>query len=125
LVRGTQAPAADPALHAATPVGQRLLGLLQDGQTLTCLFRTDILRRTRVLRTPQGSVELAFDEGSISAGERKLAVHELEIELKSGSPLAVIATAQRWVARHGLWLDTRSKAERGDLLARGETMAPP
>src|ERR1043165_6736529 len=29
------------------------------------------------------------------------------------------------VCSSDLWLDTRSKAERGDLLARGETMAPP
>jgi inorganic triphosphatase YgiF len=123
--RPGDAPAADPALHAATPVGQRLLALLKSSPNLDCVFRTDILRRHRVLRTRQGSVELAFDEGSIEAGGRKLPVRELEIELVSGSPQAVIATARTWVARHGLWLDTRSKAERGDLLARGETMAEP
>jgi inorganic triphosphatase YgiF len=120
-----QAPAVDPALHAATPVGQRLVALLESAPALGCVFRTDIRRRKRVLRTPHGRVELAFDEGSIESGGRKLAVRELEIELVSGSVQAVIATAQRWVARHGLWLDTRSKAERGDLLARGETMAAP
>jgi CHAD domain-containing protein len=36
----------------------------------------------------------------------------------------VIHTARRWAARFDLWLDGRSKAERGDLIARGETMAP-
>ncbi len=127
LPAGTGAESvADPSLHAGTAVGERLLKLLAELPTpvLQALFRTDIRRRSRQLRTRQGVVELAFDEGAIIAGERRLPVCELEIELVSGSPLAVVDTARRWSRRHGLWLDTRSKAERGDLLARGETMAP-
>ena len=124
--QGNDLGVADPQLHAGTPVGDRLLKLLQaaPSATLACLFRTDIRRRSRQLRTRQGVVELAFDEGAIVAGERRWPVCELEIELVSGSPLAVIDTARRWMPRHGLWLDARSKAERGDLLARGEVMAP-
>lgn len=126
LPPGPQAPqAADPSRHAGTGVGDRLIALLdQGGEDLLPLFRTDIRRRSRSLRTRHGVVELAFDDGVIVAGERRWPVCELEIELVSGSPLAVVATGRRWVARHGLWLDTRSKAERGDLLARGETVAP-
>jgi triphosphatase len=118
---------ADPARHAGSPIGERLAKLLAEhpSQPLQCLFRTDIRRRSRRLSTRQGTVELAFDEGVIVAGERRLAVCELEIELVDGSALAVVATARRWVRRHGLSLDTRSKAERGDLLSRAETMAPP
>lgn len=116
---------ADPALHAGTAVGDRLLALLSqhDGSPLALQYRTDIRRRTRQLRTRLGKVELAFDEGAILAGDRRLRVCELEIELVQGSPLAVIATARQWVLRHGLWLDTRSKAERGDMLSRGDSMA--
>jgi triphosphatase len=132
--RGASAamPALDPALHAGTPVGERLLALLATPPPtpLEALYRTDIRRRTRVrpLRwpgRPPARVELAFDRGRINAGARSIEVSELEIELLAGSPQAVIETARRWVARHGLWLDGRSKAERGDLLARGETVAPP
>jgi len=118
--------AANPALHAGTPAGDRLRALLDESPAPVLLpqFATDVLRRTREVRTRDGVVELAFDEGAIVAGDRRMPVCELEIELVSGSPLAVVATARRWVLRHGLWLDMRTKAERGGLLARGDTMAP-
>lgn len=123
---GTVAPDADPALHAGTPAGDKLLALLDKhpGTVLSVLFGTNILRRTRVQRVATlGTVELAFDEGSILAGDARTGVCELEIELLGGSPMAVIETARRWLPRYGLWLDTRSKAERGDMLARGMVMA--
>jgi inorganic triphosphatase YgiF len=121
-----EAPMADPSLHAETEVGRRLLGVIGSAwaPALQCLYRTDVWRRTRRLRTRLGHVELAFDEGRIVAGDRQRRLSELEIELLGGSPLAVLETARRWVARHGVTLDTRSKSELGDLLARGETMAP-
>ena len=124
LLGMTQAHA-DPVLHASVPVGERLLELLKTSGPLQETFRTDIRRRTRELRNRFGVVELAFDEGVIVAGDRRLPVHELEIELLRGSPLAVLAAARGWVKRHGLWLDTRSKAQRGDMLARDEAQAPP
>ena len=127
LASGTAPPLADPARHAGTPVGDRLLALLtaHPGEALGVRFRTDMLRRTRLLRTAHGQVELAFDEGHIVAGEARISLCELEIELKQGAVLAVIDTARRWVPRHGLWFDSRSKAERGDMLARGEAVAAP
>ena len=124
-------PPVDPALHAGTPPGDGLLRLLAQApeDPLRTLYRTDILRRTRALAVrlpgrPAGQVELAFDDGRIVAGEREIPVCELEIELLTGTPHAVIETARRWTARHGLWLDGRSKAERGDLLAQGLRVAP-
>lgn len=119
-------PVPDAALHAGTSGGDRLQALLADAPdaTLACTYRTDIRRVRRTLRTRAGSVELAFDEGTIEAGGRRLPVLELEIELVRGSPAAVLAVARRWIERHGLWIDVRSKAERGDLLARDEAMAP-
>ena len=123
---GSVAPDADPALHAGTPAGDKLLALLEahPGTVLSVLFGTNILRRTRAQRVATlGTLELAFDEGSIHAGNARTGVCELEIELLDGSPLAVIKTARRWLPRYGLWLDTRSKAERGDMLARAMVMA--
>jgi triphosphatase len=126
---GAAMPAIAPELHAGTAVGVRLLALLAPDAALQTLYRTDIRRRGRVAWVrgegrPQARVELAFDQGRIEAGTTAIEVCELEIELLAGTPHAVIAAARRWQARFGLWLDGRSKAERGDLLARGERMAP-
>ncbi len=127
---GAAVPAIDPQLHTHTPVGAALLKVLHgtDG-ALAQVIGTDIWRRARTVRVAGGVVELAFDVGVIEASDamppRRLPVCELEIELKRGSPQAVVATAQRWVARHALWLDTRSKAELGHLLSHDDAMAVP
>ncbi|MDP9045879.1 MAG: CYTH domain-containing protein, partial [Pseudomonadota bacterium] len=109
---GTAAPPpVDPGLHAGSPAGERLLALLagSPGAGLQTLYRTDILRRRRLLVVrapdrPSAKVELAYDQGRIIAGEAVLAVSELEIELLAGTPAAVIETARRWIPRHGLWI---------------------
>jgi triphosphatase len=150
--RATMPPAAghaarpDLGLHAGGPAEAALRHALgwdpandPSGQVcgLVALYRTD-MRRTRVqlsvaAGTPQaGTVELALDEGDISAGEgaarQAVPVRELEIELLSGHPHAVILAARPWVQRFGLWLDTQTKAHRGDRLARqvidGEVVPP-
>lgn len=130
--RGAALPALDAARHAGHPAGERLLALLASlpADALVCLFRTDIWRLKRPLRTRRGVVELAFDEGFLIAdgaagGPQRLPVCELEIELLSGAPQAVLEVAQRHALRLGLWLDQRTKAQRGDMLARAEAMAPP
>ncbi len=127
-ISGVAVPVADPSRHAGTPVGERLLALLarHPAEVLSVRFSTDLMRRTRLVRTRLGVVELAFDEGHVAAGDGHAArspLCELEIELKRGSPQAVIDNARRWLPRHGLWLDSRSKAERGDMLARGVSVA--
>lgn len=93
------------------------------------LYRTD-MRRTRArLKVAEGTphagvVELALDEGAILAGGLQEPVRELEIELLSGHPQAVILAGQDWVHRFGLWLDTQTKAHRGDRLARLAATVP-
>ena len=132
LLPAGQPATLDLARHDGTPAGTALRAALaaHEGR-LAERFATDIRRTRRVVRTRSAagdgaSVELAFDEGWIvaHAGERprKLAVAEIEFELLEGSPQALLALASRWVQRHGLWLDVRSKAERGHGLASD---APP
>jgi len=113
-------PELDLARHDGTPAGTRLREALGGAMPVE-RFATDIVRWRRVVRT-RGSagtaiVELAFDEGQVRAGTADRAVCELEFELIDGAPSALPALAARWVARHGLWLDVRSKAEVGHRLA--------
>ena len=122
--RGTL-PGADWHRHAGTPVGERLAAVLKQrvgedaAPVVVAQYSTDIWRRHRDVRAAGGWVELAFDTGHLIAGEKRLPVCELEIELLRGRPGAVIDVARQWVVRHGLWLDVRSKSERGVRLASG------
>jgi inorganic triphosphatase YgiF len=124
--------APDLSLHQSPDVRQALMRDLgwhpdQDPQGrhlgLAQLYCTDMLR-TRAQVTLghgtawEGVVELALDLGQIKAGSLSEAVRELEIELVSGHPMAVINAGRDWVRRHGLWLDTQTKAHRGDRLSR-------
>ncbi len=117
----------DPARHGATPVGRRLLKLLKahGRPPLIEVFRTEVTRRRRLLRAHDAVVEWALDEGSLVAGGRLQAISELELEFKDGDPKGLLALAREWQARHGLWLDTASKAQRGTLLAAGRACADP
>jgi inorganic triphosphatase YgiF len=120
---GTQ-PVADPALHDGTPAGESLRKALGD-EPLLPVYGTEVLRTRRLLRAAGCSVELAFDEGALVAGDQRWPICELEFELKSGNPGALLALASRWVERHGLTLDVRTKAERGERLARGLRLGAP
>ena len=130
----------DLSLHLGSPAEASLVRTLDwdpshdrmgEHTGLVELYRTDIWRQTAQVAVGQGTpeagvVELALDLGHIHAGDLSVAVQELEIELVSGHPMAVIAMAREWVLRHRLWLDTQTKAHRGDRLARqaaGEALA--
>ncbi len=120
-------PDVDPLRHRGVPLGDQLIDLLASNpdDRLQCSYRSEVMRLQRQLKTRFGTVELAFDEGQLIGAGDRLAICELEIELITGHPMAVIDVARRWAMRFGLWLDTRSKAERGDLLSRGLNVSPP
>ena len=120
-------PALDASLHQATPLGPALQRALQAGGPLLPVYRTDILRLHRRLRSGGAVVELALDRGHLIAGSTqapvRAQVHEIEFELISGPPAALLALAARWVPRFGLWWDVRTKSERGFQLARCAAVA--
>jgi len=116
-------PKLDLARHDGTPAGDALRATGVDATLLQPLFAADVRRVVRRVRSAGVQVELACDEGELVAGEARLPLAELEFELLSGPTAALLALAGRWVDRHGLWLDVRTKAERGDLLARGRAAA--
>ena len=120
----------DPDLHRGTVAGDRLieaLGAASHGVIRT--YETRISRLTRSIAVQGGVAELALDTGQVVAHPgtpqcRQAGVCELELELKSGAPAALVQEASKWVREHGLYLSTISKAERGERLMAGHPARP-
>lgn len=123
---GDDVPSLELSLHTGTKPGKQLARALgkRSVDALVCQYRTDIVRTWRRSTVDGSLVELAFDEGTIVAGDAHTAVCELEFELLDGSPAVLLEVARTWVVQHRLWLETRSKAARGGLLADGSLVAP-
>jgi triphosphatase len=107
-------PTLDLSVYEGTPAHKTLEAI---GPVLGICYETDIKRCLRRIRTAAGLVEVAFDLGVIRCGELALPVSELEFERVTGDLRAVFLLGLKWQAAHGLILDLRSKAERGDRLA--------
>ncbi|MEA2885528.1 MAG: triphosphatase, partial [Bradyrhizobium sp.] len=106
-----------PDLGLAMPfIPEKLRGNLE-AQPLESVFTADVHRHARPIELPSGTVEIAFDQGELTAGDRSLPVSEIELELKSGSASAVYEIALR-LAEHGdVKPSIRSKSARGFDLA--------
>lgn len=101
----------------ATEAGPLLTGAAE-GEPLTKLFATAFDRRKANIVTADGSViEVAFDRGDIVAGDRREAIAEIELELKTGSPAAVLAVGAELAAALPVMVETRSKYARALMLA--------
>lgn len=94
---------------------------------LVPVFQTDFVRRSWWLAHGGAQVEVALDEGFISAGGAREPLLELELELKSGPAAAltdlarVLSQSEAGDTEPSPWLhpSDRSKAERGlDLFLR-------
>ncbi len=116
-------PQADPARHDGTAAGEALRRALGAAPLLPT-YGTAITRRLRLIKAGGLQVEVALDRGFLLGSGRKAPVHELEFELKAGDADGLLRLADTWVGRYGLVLDLRTKAERGDRLARGEAVGP-
>jgi len=108
-----------PESLADSPL-QRLLG--EEPARLVPVFRTRFERTVRAVRLRDARIEVAFDEGQISAGRRTEPVCEIELELKDGSPSAIFELALELIGQGRSALALRpaveSKAARGYRLAQ-------
>jgi triphosphatase len=129
---GERTPVLELAAHEEHPAGRALQRLLvQRGLVagdLTVQYETAFDRLAFHAVEPQGlRVEVALDLGEVRAWPggalRCLPLRELEFELLEGALPRWLQWLRSWVQPYGLWLDLRSKAERGDRLARG--LPPP
>lgn len=106
-------PTLDLTVYQNTPAHEALMTAQAQ---LSVSYETNIVRTLRRIRIPAGAVEVAFDLGDIVSGDLRLPVSEVEFELLSGRLDAVFLLGLKWQRQHGLILDLRSKAERGDRL---------
>jgi triphosphatase len=105
----------------AFPRDQLPLDIVALARRLRPRFETRFVRRSGVVSLDGGGeAELAVDSGAIVARGRRTPIREVELELRSGSPAALL----RFAARLGLPLAYESKAERGYRLAAGQADAP-
>ncbi len=118
-------------LHKDHEVGSALKKCLPKlrVENLQASYQTDIWRRKALVKTRSGLIEYALDLGYIqsnqSTGASTTVVQELEIELKEGPTSDVFLHAQNIIKKYRAYIDTRSKSERGFLLARNLQASPP
>ncbi len=110
-------PSMTPDVALAMPfMPEKIRGEIA-ADALEQVFVADIRRHQRMVEMPSGTVEVAFDQGVLKAGDRSLPVSEIELELKSGSASAIYELALR-LAEHGpVRPSIRSKSARGFDLA--------
>jgi triphosphatase len=120
-------PVLDPRRHDGSEAGavlEKILATAGDA-VLVERFSIEVRRTQRRLRKDGSLIEIALDEGEITAGEETLRICEVEFELVQGSPATLLEVAHRWMEKFGLLLDTRSKSDRGYRLAIGKTTVRP
>jgi triphosphatase len=110
-------PGLMPDLDSLPPEA-REIGL--DGLTnaaLDVVFVTRFRRRIQTLDLPAARLELAYDKGEITAGGRREAINEIELELKAGDAATLYDVALALLDSVSLRVGTLAKADRGYHLA--------
>jgi triphosphatase len=107
-----------PDLRVVSDAGARAqLQAIAKSAAVHPIVQTEIHRTTRALTSRAGEeIELALDKGEIRTlvnGRAVLAVSEIELELKTGSPLTLYKAARQLCEAAPLSIRTESKMERG------------
>lgn len=93
-------------------------------QRLEPLFSTHFQREMWLVQFLDSEIEVAFDRGTVAAGEFSEPLYEVELELKQGSRTDLLNLAAKLVDMGGLRLGSLSKAARGYQLAQGNAPRP-
>jgi len=107
----------DLAQLPVSEIGAPLDGLSPDA--LAPIFTTTVRRRTQRLDVGGTIVEVAFDDGTIKAGDRSEALSELELEVTSGDRRVLYDLGLELLETAPLRIGIRSKSDRGYELALG------
>ena len=99
--------------------GQKMSDLVGD-EELELLFVTQVTRRRAKLHYRSSIVELAIDQGKVSAKGKEALISEMEIELYSGELGDVLNLTQDIADKYGLEAENRSKYARAIALLEEE-----
>src|SRR5688572_1099102 len=88
------------------------------------VFFTNFERTSWTLPYRTSEIEVSWDRGSIRAGDREEAIHELEIELKGGDRVDLWGAAEELLDIVPFRLGHATKAARGYALADASTAQP-
>ena len=105
-----------PAVKAALKPAQR--------KALAPVFTVRVTRQQRTFSYGGAEIELALDQGEITAGDQRRDLCELELELKSGDPAALFALARQLSVTAPLYLSFDGKASQGQALMAGTRHEP-
>jgi len=106
----------DADLDASLLADSVLAGCV-DLSGLRVVFETNFTRRLVMLEQKNALIEVAVDQGRILAGGDFLPLSEVEFELKSGDPSALVSWAGALAEQVPVFLNLVSKAEQGYFLA--------
>ncbi|MCK1733778.1 CHAD domain-containing protein [Bradyrhizobium sp. 138] len=110
-------PSLAPVLALAMPFIPEKIRSSLEVHPLEAVFTADIHRHARMIDLPTGTVEVAFDQGELTADGRSLPVSEIELELKSGSASTIYEVALLLAEQGAVKPSIRSKSARGFDLA--------
>lgn len=114
-------PTHEPDLTAAAGTALEPLLTEEVRADLQPRFHTRFRRKTYLIRHDGAEIELALDQGEITAGTKAAPICEVELELKAGDRRALFALAETLAEAVPLTLAIKTKAERGfELLDDGD-----
>lgn len=113
----------EPVLTGFADLGLEAdLEALLAGDELHMLFTVEVKREVRLLQVTPGTVlEMAIDQGRITAGKQKEKIDEVELEIKDGTKADLLEFTAQLAAKVPVFIEPRSKFARGlHLLGNGK-----
>ncbi len=116
-------PSPQPSAARGTPI-EHFMAKRRQRDKLKPLFEVDVERRSCDVVKADTVIEASLDEGHVEADGQRLAIREIEFELKQGDPSHLFEAARELVGKAPLRLSFISKSERGYRL-REQSLTKP
>jgi inorganic triphosphatase YgiF len=109
----------DPDLAALADTPLRELAGAGDLNKLRAIIESKVERTAWIVREDESSIEVAFDQGTITANGSEDRILEIELELLEGETRAAVQLAQSIAEEVPVRIGVLTKAERGLRLVEG------